>query len=113
MFQTQILRQYDLKYQIAIPQLKVGQLILLNIQIQEGAKSRLQKYKALIISKKQKGLTQNITVRKIFQKIGVEQTLPLNSIQIKKIQILKKYSIKQAKLYYIRNIIGQSFFTKE
>ena len=113
MFQTNILKKYDSKHLFKGNNLKVGQMILLDLRIQEGDKSRIKKFKGLIIKKKNTAYSQSIRVRKIFQKIGIEKIFCLHSLQIEKIQILKKYSTKQAKMYYIRNIIGKSFLTKK
>nr|QHD45156.1 50S ribosomal protein L19 [Codium fragile] len=115
MFQTQILKKYDLKHpsSLKINQLKVGQLILLDLRIQEGEKSRIQKFKGLIISKKKTPFNQSIRVRKIFQKIGIEKIFSLNCLQIENLQILKTYPTKRSKIYYIRNIIGKSVLTKD
>lgn len=113
MFQTNILKKYDSKHFLKVTNLKVGQMILLDLRIQEGDKSRIQKFKGLLISQKNTTYSQSIRVRKIFQKIGIEKIFSLNSRQVENIQILNKYSTRHAKMYYIRNIIGKSFLTKE
>nr|YP_009472750.1 ribosomal protein L19 [Codium arenicola]ARO74387.1 ribosomal protein L19 [Codium arenicola] len=113
MFQTNILKKYDSKHFVKVNNLKVGQMIILDLRIQEGEKSRIQKFKGLIISQKKTVYSQSIRVRKMFQKIGIEKIFSLNSMQIENVQILKKYSTKHAKMYYIRNIIGKSFLTKK
>nr|YP_009326928.1 50S ribosomal protein L19 [Codium simulans]ANJ70856.1 50S ribosomal protein L19 [Codium simulans] len=113
MFQTNILKKYDSKHFCKVPNLKVGQMILLDLRIQEGDKSRIQKFKGLLISQKNTGYSQSIRVRKMVQKIGIEKICCLNSRQIENVQIVKQYSTKHAKMYYIRNIIGKSLLTKD
>ena len=89
---------------------QVGDWIELGLIIKENKKFRIQKYKGFIISKKGKGFHQTIRVRKMFQKIGVEQVFPVYSPQIEFIKSVKSNIIKKSKLYYLRHKIGKTLF---
>nr|YP_009330364.1 50S ribosomal protein L19 [Lambia antarctica]ANN39041.1 50S ribosomal protein L19 [Lambia antarctica] len=105
MFKTEILRKFAKKENQKIP---VGSLIEIGLKIKEGEKSRVQKYKGIVIATKGMGIDQTIRVRKIFQKVGIERVFPLNSPQIDFINCLNFTKMKKSKLYYFRNKIGKS-----
>lgn len=88
--------------------LEVGNKIRLGILVKEGEKERVQFFEGILISKNNSSINSTITVRKIFQGIGVERTFPLYSPQIKSISILKNLKAKRAKLFYLRNKIGKA-----
>lgn len=93
-----------------IPTLRVGNKIRVGIQITEGEKTRIQFFEGIIISqnKASTDTDSTITVRRIFQGIGVERTLPLYSPQIKSIKVIDPIKAKRAKLFYLRNRVGKS-----
>lgn len=91
-----------------IPDLNVGNKIKIGIMIKEGEKERVQSFEGIIISKNQSSIDTTITVRKIFQGIGIERTFPVYSPQIKSIKILDSSRAKRAKLFYLRNKLGKA-----
>ena len=91
-----------------IPLLHVGNKIRIGIQIREADKTRVQFFEGIIISKKCSSTDTTITVRRIFQGIGVERTFPIYSPQIKSLRILDPIKAKRAKLFYLRNRIGKA-----
>ena len=109
MFKTKIFKKFEKKQ---TQKIQVGSLIEIGLKIQEGEKSRIQKYKGFVIAVKGQGIDKTIRVRKIFQKIGIERVFPLNSPQIKFINRLKFTKMKRSKLYYLRNQIGKSLRLK-
>ena len=76
-------------------------------------KERIQSYSGVVIAIKNKGINKNITVRRIFQGIGVERVFNLVSPSVNKIHILKKASVRRAKLYYLRGKQGKAAKLKE
>lgn len=90
------------------PTLRVGNKVRVGIQITEGDKTRIQFFEGIIISKNNSLTDTTITVRRIFQGIGVERTLPLYSPQIKSIQVIDPLKAKRAKLFYLRHRIGKA-----
>lgn len=95
-----------LKKKKIIPQ--VGNRIRVGVQIREADKQRIQFFEGIVISKKSSSTDLTITVRKIFQGIGVERTFPIYSPQIKSFEILTNTKTNRAKLFYLRNRIGKA-----
>lgn len=91
-----------------IPDLNVGNKVKIGIMIKEGEKERVQFFEGIIISKNQSSLDTTITIRRIFQGIGIERTFPIYSPQIKSIKVLDSSVAKRAKLFYLRNKIGKA-----
>jgi large subunit ribosomal protein L19 len=76
--------------------------------IKEGDKKRVQFFEGIIISKHKSSIDTTITIRRIFQGIGIERTFPLYSPQIKSIKIIDDARAKRAKLFYLRDKIGKA-----
>lgn len=71
-------------------------------------KERIQVFKGLVIAKKHgKGINATITVRRIFDKIGVEKIFPIHSPLISKIKIINRAKVRRSKLYYLRALKGK------
>lgn len=88
--------------------LRIGDTIKIGIKIVEGEKDRIQYFQGIVINKNRSVNNCTITLRKIFQNVGVERIFPLNSPQINSIEILKSSSPKRAKLFYLRTRIGKA-----
>ena len=90
------------------PDLNVGNKIKIGIMIKEGEKERVQFFEGIIISLNKSSIDTTITVRRIFQGIGIERTFPINSSQIKSIKVLDVSRSRRAKLFYLRNKLGKA-----
>ncbi len=86
---------------------KPGDLIEVHQRIVEGERKRTQIFRGILIARKHGGSRETIIVRKVTKGIGVEKIFPINSPNIEKINLIKKGSARKAKLYYLRNRIGQ------
>jgi large subunit ribosomal protein L19 len=91
----------------SLPKLEVGDTVRIGVLIQEGNKERIQPYEGTIIAKRNSGFHTTITVRKVFQGIGVERVFSVHSPNLKNFQVLKRSKIRRAKLYYLRERIGK------
>lgn len=89
------------------PDVKVGDTVKLYIRIKEGSKERVQMFQGVVISLKGSGLSKNIVVRKISYGVGVEKIVPLHSPVLEKIEIVKRGSVRRAKLFYLRERVGR------
>nr|AZL88062.1 ribosomal protein L19 [Harveyella mirabilis] len=96
-----------------LPNIEIGDYILIKKNIQEGNKERIQISEGIIISKKNSQLNTTIIIRKIIHKIGVERIYLIHSPKIIDIQILCKSKTKRSKLYYLRNKIGKIIKLKQ
>lgn len=84
-----------------------GDLIEVHQKIVEGERKRIQIFRGILIARKHGGSRETFTVRKVTKGIGVEKIFLLNSPNIDKIKLIKKGSARRAKLYYLRNRVGQ------
>jgi len=96
-----------------LPELNPGDTVKVFVRIVEGNKERTQAFEGTIIKKRGSGVGCTITVRKVFQGIGVERVFPVYSPRIEKINIVKRGDVRRAKLYYLRNLSGKATRIKE
>ena len=90
-----------------LPSIEVGDTVKVGVLIQEGNKERVQPYEGTVIAKRRAGLHTTITVRRVFQGIGVERVFTPHSPAIKKLEVLKRAKVRRAKLYYLRDRSGK------
>lgn len=90
------------------PKVNVGDTVKVFVKIKEGDKERLQAYEGLVISKKNGGVRETFTVRRISNGVGVERTFPVHSPLIDRVEVVRKGSPRRAKLYYIRKLTGKA-----
>ena len=95
-----------------IPDFQPGDTLRVNVKIVEGtgeeARTRIQAYEGVCIARGGKGMNQNFTVRKISYGEGVERVFPLFSPSIDSIELVRRGSVRRAKLYYLRDRSGKS-----
>ncbi|MDZ4833181.1 MAG: 50S ribosomal protein L19 [Candidatus Melainabacteria bacterium] len=96
-----------------LPELNVGDSVKVFVKIIEGGKERTQGYEGVIIKRRGSGIGKTITVRRVFQGIGIERVFPLNSPRIEKIKVLRRGVVRRAKLYYLRQRTGKATRIKE
>ena len=84
----------------------IGDTIRVYAKIIEGDKERLQGFEGVVIARKNGGVHETFTVRKIVQGVGVERIFPIHSPKVDHIKIMKKGKVRRAKLYYLRKRIG-------
>ncbi|MCK4396339.1 50S ribosomal protein L19 [candidate division WOR-3 bacterium] len=90
-----------------------GDTVQVFVQIQEGGKTRIQRFQGTVIKKRGEGISQTFTVRKVTQGIGIERIFPLNSPTLEKIKVIKRGKTRRAKLYYLRGRKGKKAKVKE
>lgn len=96
-----------------LPTLHIGDTVRVGVIIQEGDKERTQPYEGVIIAKRSAGITQSITVRRIFQGVGVERVFLIHSPRIESIKVLRRAKVRRAKLYYLRERMGKATRLKQ
>ncbi len=96
-----------------LPVLNSGDTVKVFVKIVEGNKERLQAFEGTIIKKRGAGLNKTITVRKVFQGVGVERVFLINSPRIDRIEVLRRGDVRRAKLYYLRERSGKATRIKE
>lgn len=91
-----------------IPNIHVGDTIRIYFKVTEGAKTRIQIFEGICMALKHgKGLDGSMKLRKISGGIGVERTFPLHSPLITKFEKVKSIKVRQAKLYFLRDLVGK------
>ncbi len=96
-----------------IPQLYVGDTVKIGVRIIEGGKERVQPYEGTIIAMRNGGINETITVRRVFQGVGVERVFLLHSPRIASIKLLRRGKVRRAKLYYLRDRVGKATRVKQ
>ena len=96
-----------------LPVIRIGDTIKVHVKIREGEKERIQIYEGTLIARKNKGISQTITVRKISFGVGVERIFPVNAPVIVKIDVVRTGFVRRAKLYYLRGLKGKAARLKE
>jgi len=96
-----------------VPEVNPGDTVKVFVRIVEGNKERIQAFEGTIIKKHGSGINKTITVRKIFQGVGVERVFLLHSPRIEKINVIRRGDVKRAKLYYLRERSGKATRIKE
>nr|YP_010835365.1 ribosomal protein L19 [Cryptomonas gyropyrenoidosa]WFQ83040.1 ribosomal protein L19 [Cryptomonas gyropyrenoidosa] len=91
-----------------LPVIKVGDTIKLGVSILEGNKERVQFNEGVIIAVKNSGLNKTITLRRVLQGVGVERVYLIHSPKIKSVEIIRRSSVRRAKLYYLRLRVGKA-----
>ena len=86
-----------------LPEIYVGDTVKVGVKITEGNKERVQPYEGVVIAKRHGGLNQTITVRRIFQGIGVERVFMLHSPQVASLKVERRGKVRRAKLFYLRD----------
>jgi large subunit ribosomal protein L19 len=96
-----------------LPVIHVGDTIKVGVVIQEGGKERVQPYEGTVIAKRNGGINETITVRRIFQGVGVERVFLIHSPRIASIKVLRRGKARRAKLYYLRDRVGKATRLKQ
>ena len=97
----------------AIPDFAAGDTVVVNVNVVEGERKRVQAYEGVVIAKKNRGLNSSFTVRKISSGVGVERTFQSHSPLIASIEVKRRGDVRRAKLYYLRERSGKSARIKE
>ncbi len=96
-----------------IPEFAPGDTVIVNVNVVEGNRKRVQAYEGVVISRRNRGLNSNFIVRKISSGEGVERTFQLYSPLIASIEVKRRGDVRRAKLYYLRERSGKSARIRE
>lgn len=96
-----------------LPEFKGGDTIAVDYKIKEGNKERIQTFQGAVLQRSGAGINETFTVRKMSGSTGVERIIPLNSPFIENIRIIKRGSVRRAKIFYLRGLTGKKARIKE
>ncbi|MCH6580011.1 MAG: 50S ribosomal protein L19 [Nitrospina sp.] len=95
------------------PEVRIGDTARVHFRIVEGNKERVQVVEGVVIKMRGSQNRKTITVRKVSFGVGVERIFPLHSPRVEKVEIVKHAKVRQAKLYYLRELRGKAARLKE
>lgn len=96
-----------------IPEFRAGDTVVVNVNVIEGSRKRLQAFEGVVIARRNRGLNSSFIVRKISSGEGVERTFQLYAPTIESIEVKRHGDVRRAKLYYLRERSGKAARIKE
>lgn len=89
-----------------IPEFRVGDTVRVDYKIIEGKRERIQAFEGVVVAKRNGGISETFTVRKISSGVGVERIFPVNSPKIDKVVVVRKGKVRRAKLNFLKDYVG-------
>ena len=96
-----------------LPEFGPGDTVVVQVKVKEGERERLQAFEGVVIGKRNRGLNSAFTVRKISHGVGVERTFQTYSPLVDSLAVKRRGDVRQAKLYYLRELSGRAARIKE
>ena len=96
-----------------IPEFRSGDEVAVHVKIREGEKERIQIFQGFVLKRVGGGVSETFTVRKISFGVGVEKTFLLNSPIVAKVEVLRLGKVRQATIFYMRELKGKAARIKE
>ena len=96
-----------------LPEFGPGDTVVVQVKVKEGNRERLQAFEGVVIAKRNRGLNSAFTVRKISHGVGVERTFQTYSTVVDSVSVKRRGDVRQAKLYYLRELSGRAARIKE
>ena len=110
----QTLEQEEIKrLKKKVPDFSPGDTVIVNVNVVEGERKRVQAFEGMVIAKRNRGLNSSFIVRKVSSGEGVERTFQTYSPLIASIEVKRKGDVRRAKLYYLRERSGKSARIRE
>ena len=95
------------------PKFKIGDTVRVHTRIVEGQRERIQMFEGTVIAKRNGGINETFTVRRVSYGVGTEKTFPLHSPNVDDVKVIRRGKIRRAKLYYLRERVGKRAKVKE
>ena len=96
-----------------LPKFEIGDTVVVHNKIVEGTRERIQLFEGTVIAKRNGGISETFTVRRIAYGVGVEKTFPLHSPKVAKVEVIRHGKVRRAKRYYVRDRVGKAAKVKE
>src|SRR5215470_5749534 len=97
----------------ALPEFAPGDTVVVNVNVKEGDRKRVQAYEGVVVAKRNRGINSSFTVRKVSSGEGVERTFQTYSPMIASVELKRKGDVRRAKLYYMRKLSGKGARIRE
>ncbi|MFW6093540.1 MAG: 50S ribosomal protein L19 [Pseudomonadota bacterium] len=96
-----------------VPEFGPGDTVVVQVKVREGNRERLQAFEGVVIGRRNRGINSAFTLRKVSHGVGVERTFQLHSPLIASVEVKRRGDVRQAKLYYLRQLSGRAARIKE
>jgi len=96
-----------------LPEFRPGDTVRIYVKVVEGGRERLQMFEGVVIRRRGGSLNETFTVRRVSHGIGAERTFPLHSPKIERLEVVRRGVVRQARLYYLRQLKGKAARLKE
>ena len=96
-----------------VPQFNIGDTVKVYQRIVEGTRVRTQIFEGTVIAKKNGGISESFTVRRVSYGVDTEKTFPIHSPNVQSVEIVRARKVRRAKLYYLRDRVGKNAKVKE
>ncbi len=96
-----------------VPAFNIGDTVKVHQRIVEGTRVRTQIFEGTVIAKKNGGISETFTVRRVSYGVGTEKTFPLHSPNVQAVEVVRAGKVRRAKLYYLRERVGKYAKVKE
>ena len=106
-----LISQESLKSEL--PKFNIGDTVRVCVNIKEGQRERIQMFEGTVIARKGSGVGETFTVRRVSYGVGVERVFPLNSPNVRGIEVIRQGKVRRSKLYYLRDRVGKAAKVKE
>jgi large subunit ribosomal protein L19 len=111
---NKIISQFEAEHmEKQLPEFGPGDTVVVQVKVKEGNRERLQAFEGVVIGKRNRALNSAFTVRKISHGVGVERTFQTYSPLVDSISVKRHGDVRQAKLYYLRELSGRAARIKE
>jgi large subunit ribosomal protein L19 len=96
-----------------LPEFRPGDVVRVHVKVREGGRERIQVFEGTVIQRRHGGLRATFTVRRVSYGVGVERTFPLHSPRVDRIEVVRRGSVRRAKLFYLRELSGKAARIRE
>jgi large subunit ribosomal protein L19 len=96
-----------------LPGFVPGDQVRVTVRVVEGGKERSQPYQGVVIARRNSGIKETFTVRRVTHGVGVERTFYVHSPRVEKVEVLRRGRVRRAKLFYLRGRVGRGTRIKE
>jgi large subunit ribosomal protein L19 len=96
-----------------IPDFSAGDTVVVNVNVVEGERKRVQAYEGVVIARRNRGLNSSFIVRKMSSGEGVERTFQTYSPLIASIEVKRRGDVRRSKLYHLRSRTGKAARIRE
>lgn len=111
---SEIIRSIEAKQlRTDLPVISIGDTVRVWVKVVEGSRERLQAFEGTVIAKRNGGIRETFTVRRVSYGIGVERTFPMHSPRVDRVEVIRHGKVRRAKLYYLRSLQGKAAKIKE